>query len=223
MVSIFSVTRQLSEQVRNAYWQKRLGQLGTFSTIESGVRLDYPAKIRIGKHCSIGRNSLVRANTESACALCIGDRTSIKENVLINTNKGTVEIGQECWVGPYTLIYGNGDVTIGDHVMIASHCAINTVSHHTTRFDIPMSQQGIYTAPVVIEDDVWIGIGAVILQGIRVGKGSVIGAGAVVTRDIEPGTVVAGVPARKIKQRSEFNNERIPLVQHAINTVQQGA
>lgn len=87
--------------------------------------------------------------------------------------------------------------------MIASHCAINTVSHHTDRKDIPMSTQGIHTAPVIIEDDVWIGIGAVILQGVRIGEGSIVGAGSVVTRNIPAGSIAVGVPARIIGSRNE--------------------
>jgi acetyltransferase-like isoleucine patch superfamily enzyme len=82
-----------------------------------------------------------------------------------------------------------------------------------------MSQQGIYTAPVVIEDDVWIGIGAVILQGVRIGRGSIIGAGAVVNRDVESGTVVAGVPAREIRQRNDDKSDSIQTIHLTENPV----
>jgi acetyltransferase-like isoleucine patch superfamily enzyme len=204
---------------RNVYWQTRLGMRGTDSIIECGAHLEYPARIRIGSQCTVARNSILRANTDSNAALTIGNGSSIKENVLINTNRGKISIGDDCWVGPYSLIYGNGDVIIRNHVMIASHCAINTVSHHSSRTDIPMSQQGIYTAPVVIEDDVWIGIGAVILQGVRIGRGSIIGAGAVVNRDVESGTVVAGVPAREIRQRNDDKSDSIQTIHLTENPV----
>ena len=223
VASILSIARNMVIKVRNAYWRIRLGQLGFKSIIESRAHLEYPAKINIGSQCRIGRNCLLRANTESTCALLIGDNTNIKENVLVNTNKGTITVGNDCWVGPFTLIYGNGDVTIGNHVMIASHCAINSVSHHASRTDVPMSQQGIYTAPVVIEDDVWIGIGAIILQGVRIGSGSIIGAGAVVNRDVEPGTVVAGVPARKIKQRNQKAADSVQVMQHTKKSTSKGS
>ena len=211
MSSFLSQLRNLGSTLGNAYWRKRLGHFGAGSCINSGAHIEYPAKVRVGSDCQISRNALLRANSKHETAIAIGDAVNIKENVLINSNTGNINIGDECWIGPYTLIYGNGGVAIGNHVMIASHCAINTVSHHASRLDIPMSKQGIYTAPVTIEDDVWIGIGAVILQGVRIGTGSIIGAGAVVTRDVEARTVVAGVPACVIRHREEqehHENER---------------
>ena len=120
----------------------------------------------------------------------------MQENALINANRGFVSIGRGSWVGPCTVIYGNGRVDIGANVMIASHCAINTVSHNASRTDIPMRDQGLNCDPVLIGDDVWIGIGAIILQGVRIGRGSIIGAGAVVTRDIPAYSIAMGTPAR---------------------------
>ena len=201
MVRVISMLRNLGTTLENGYWRKRLGHFGPGSSINPGAHIEYPARVRLGSDCQISRNALLRGNSECETAITIGNAVSIKENVLINSNKGNIDIGNDCWVGPYSLIYGNGDVAIGNHVMIASHCAINTVSHHADRLDIPMNKQDIYTAPVTIEDDVWIGIGAVILQGVRIGTGSIVGAGAVVTRDVEAGTVVAGVPARVIRHR----------------------
>jgi len=86
-------------------------------------------------------------------------------------------------------------------VLIAAHTTINSISHVATRTDVPMSSQGIYCDPVVIEDDVWIGLNCTILQGVTIGKGSIIGAGAVVTKDIPPYSIALGVPARVTGQR----------------------
>jgi acetyltransferase-like isoleucine patch superfamily enzyme len=86
-------------------------------------------------------------------------------------------------------------------VLIAAHTSINTVSHHFERCDIPINDQGIYCDPVRIEDDAWIGMNAVILQGVTIGKGAVVGAGAVVTRDVPAWSIVMGVPARIVSQR----------------------
>ena len=203
MSKLIKNLRKVKKNLRHSYWSHRLGLLGSEAEIESGAHFEYPERIKIGDQCRISRHALLRANTEADTAIHLGSGVSVKENALINTNQGEVLIGDDTWLGPFSLIYGNGGVVIGSHVMIASHCAINTVSHHADRLDIPMSKQGIYTAPVTIEDDVWIGIGAVILQGVRIGTGSIVGAGAVVTRDVEPGTVVAGIPARVIRQRGE--------------------
>ncbi|MCP5136685.1 MAG: acyltransferase [Gammaproteobacteria bacterium] len=122
--------------------------------------------------------------------------------MLINANEGHVNVGADSWLGPFCLIYGNGGVDIGNNVLIAAHSSINTVSHHADRTDIPINNQGIYTDPVVIEDDVWLGLNVSVLQGVRIGKGSIIGAGAVVNKDIPPYSIAVGIPARVIRQRA---------------------
>ena len=96
----------------------------------------------------------------------------------------------------------NGPVTIGANVMMGPEVVIYTQTHKYDRTDIPMCEQGS-TEPceVVIEDDVWLGRRAIIMPGVRIGKGSIIGAGAVVTKDVPPYSVVGGVPARVIRTR----------------------
>lgn len=96
----------------------------------------------------------------------------------------------------------NGLVTIGNNVMMGPEVVIYSQSHKYNRTDIPMCEQG-FDEPkeVVIEDDVWLGRRVIIMPGVHIGKGSIIGAGAVVTRDIPEYSVAGGVPARVIRQR----------------------
>ena len=110
-----------------------------------------------------------------------------------------VEIGEDCQINEYVFIEG---AHIGNHVMIAQRAAMYNMTHNFARTDIPMTQQGrrVGLNPV-IEDDVWIGINAVILPGVRIRTGCVIGSNAVVTRDTEPFGVYGGVPARLIRDR----------------------
>jgi maltose O-acetyltransferase len=104
-----------------------------------------------------------------------------------------VHINEECWIR---------NVSIGSNVMIAPRVMILISGHNTERTDVPMIDQGPRHYPqTIIEDDVWIGAQALILPGIRIGQGSIVGAGAVVTRDVEPYSVVGGNPARLIQRR----------------------
>ena len=104
-------------------------------------------------------------------------------------------IGVDCEV--------HGPVTIGDYVMMAPEVIIYTNGHEFGDLCVPMCEQGETShQPVVIEDDVWIGRRAMIMPGVRIGKGSVIGASAVVTKDVPPYSVVGGVPAKVIKRRT---------------------
>lgn len=114
-------------------------------------------------------------------------------NIKIGNNSG---IGKNSIVGAYT--------QIGDNVMMGEACFIYARNHKTDRLDVPMCIQGFEEyRPVVISDDVWIGARVTILPGAKIGKGVIIGAGAVVTGEIPDYAVVGGVPARIIKYRNQ--------------------
>lgn len=104
--------------------------------------------------------------------------------------------GRNVFVNQGCTFMDGGGISIGDNVMIAPKVSLITGGH-----PLPLAERRAYTAtaPIVIEDDVWIGAAAVVTQGVTIGAGSVVAAGAVVTRDVPAGTVVAGVPARVIK------------------------
>lgn len=103
-------------------------------------------------------------------------------------------LGSRIDVGEYVVIRASGGVTIGDRVLIAAHAVITSRQHPSRlpRFGVTED------APIVLEDDVWIGAGAIILPGVIVGRGSIVGAGAVVTSSVAPFTIVGGVPAKPI-------------------------
>jgi len=199
---LLRLARAPSLLLRRAWLRLRLGRFGNDTLVEAGARLQYPERIRLGNGVRIASQSMLRANTEQTTGISIGDHSTVHESALIAANRGQVTIGRHSWIGPFCLIYGNGNVSIGDNVLIAAHTSINTVSHHFERCDIPINDQGIYCDPVSIEDDAWIGMNAVILQGVTIGQGAIVGAGAVVTRDVPPWSIVMGVPARIVSQRS---------------------
>jgi acetyltransferase-like isoleucine patch superfamily enzyme len=100
------------------------------------------------------------------------------------------------------MITSASGVTIVAHGLIGGNCYIGGGRYYTERLDIPMMEQGVYSqGEVIIEDDVWIGAGAVILDGIHIGKGCIIGAGAVVTKDLPDYAVALGIPARIVGNR----------------------
>ncbi len=134
--------------------------------------------------------------------LSLGEMNTIYPAVTIRIDQGWMETGREVSFGPGCHIYEpRAGLTIGNNCLIGGGVLICGVNHgHATR-DIPMRQQIFVAAPVVIGEDVWIGMGAIILPGVTIGSGAIIGAGAVVTTDVAPGDVVSGVPARHVKTR----------------------
>lgn len=124
-----------------------------------------------------------------------------------NVNWGTkiritneISIGNNSGIGDRSII--NGPIEIGENVMMSPEVWIMTVNHCADRIDIPMNRQG-FTSPkkVIIGNDVWIGARTIILPGVKIGEGSIVAAGSVVTKDVLPYTIVGGVPAKVIKSR----------------------
>ncbi len=169
-------------------------------------RLSYIFYIAIAKNLPLTSTRFVGKyfkKIRQLCALVLFKKCGVNVNVEHGANFGdgrTIEIGDhssigvDCWVQAY--------VTIGNYVMMGPEVAILTLNHRTDRVDIPMLTQGSMPfKPVVIEDDVWIGRRATLLPGVRIGQGAIVGACAVVTKDVPPYSVVGGNPARVIKMR----------------------
>ncbi|MDX8391373.1 MAG: acyltransferase [Mariprofundaceae bacterium] len=114
-----------------------------------------------------------------------------------------ISIGKHVSINENSLIDGLGGVTIGNWCRIAHHVSILTEDHGFEEIDKPIYMQKRMIAPVVLEDDVWIGCGVRILKGVRIGKGAVIAANAVVNKDVPEYAIAAGVPARVIRFRGE--------------------
>lgn len=131
----------------------------------------------------------------------IGKNCHIFSHAMLLTYKGFIRIGDNCTVNPFTILYGHGGLTIGNGVRIAAHCVIIPSNHNFHDPDTPIYLQGHNKKGIVIEDDVWIGANCTILDGVVIGKGSVVAAGSVVNKSVEPYSVVGGVPARVLKQR----------------------
>jgi maltose O-acetyltransferase len=128
-----------------------------------------------------------------------------KCGVNVNFEKGAIfgwdiEIGDNSGLGINAQL--TSGVIIGKNVMMGPEVLIQTKSHNFERTDIPMNLQGSNTLkPVIIEDDVWIGQRAIILPGVKISKGSIVGAGAIVTKSFPPYSIIGGNPAKLIKSR----------------------
>lgn len=137
-------------------------------------------KAKIGKYNKIHPTSIFRQ----------GERISIGNNCLINHNN-VLQAGK---------VYGK--IIIGNHVMTGPNVMMFAFNHCTLLNGVPMINQNYIEGNIIIEDDVWIGAGSVILAGVRIGKGAVIASNAVVNKDVPANTIVGGVPAKILKYRN---------------------
>jgi len=112
-----------------------------------------------------------------------------------------LRIGAHAFIGMGTFVQVFDAVSIGRYALIGPYCYIVSANHQFDRRDAPIQQQGFATAPVTIGEDAWLGTHVVVMPGVSIGKGAIIGAGSVVTRNVPEYEIWAGVPARFVKNR----------------------
>lgn len=132
--------------------------------------------------------------------ITIGKGSKIHDGVLIFSYGGDIVIGENCDINCYTIIYGHGGVTIGNNVLMAGHCMIIPANHVFTDPTKLIDEQGLIKSGISIDQNVWIGHSASVLDGVCIGKGVVVAAGSVVNKSVEEYSMVGGVPAKKIRK-----------------------
>lgn len=157
-------------------------------------------KVEGWSHLSLGSGSLLR--TPNGGLLSLGRGVSVGSGVELTASKGAIEIGDCTFIGAWATVVARQAVRIGSHCLIAERVTIRDQDHDVGGpVERRISESGFKVSEIEIGDEVWIGAGAVILKGVRIGRGAVIGANAVVNRDVGDGEIVAGVPARHIGVR----------------------
>ncbi|MGC8782479.1 MAG: acyltransferase [Anaerolineae bacterium] len=187
------------------------------AAIENGVRLRFASNIRLGRNVYLDQGVYLHACPQG---IAIGDNTLIMHGAVLhvynfrNLPHAFIHIGRDSLIGELNVLRGQGGITIGDRVYTAPLVQILAVNHVFDDPDRPFVEQGITAEGIAIEDDVWIGAGAVITDGVRVGRGAVVAAGAVVTQDVPPHTVVGGVPARVLREITGTPSTEHPRLIH---------
>lgn len=157
-----------------------------FSFIKKLVFELIPWKFKLFKECSFGKK--------------------FKTGMFVNIENNKVTIGDFVYIGQFSYI--GPSTNIGNFCMIADLVNIIGSDHNFDRVGVPIILAGRPNEEVktVIEDDVWIGHGVSIMRGVTIGEGAIVGANSVVTKDVEPYAIVAGIPAKKIKMRLNDND-----------------
>ncbi|MDY7075377.1 MAG: acyltransferase [Chloroflexota bacterium] len=173
--------------------------------IGANVILRNPARISLGARTYIDNFAhLEGASDHPAGGIELGEGNYVYSFCVISAAyHGYVRTGRNCSFNPGTQIFGTGGVEIGANVLVGGLTTIIGYSHEFKDCTVPIMEQPITGQGIRIGDNVWIGAQATIVDGVTVGDGAVIGANSVVTRDVPPDTVVAGVPARPLRKRGE--------------------
>jgi acetyltransferase-like isoleucine patch superfamily enzyme len=188
--------------LRRRFYRRLFKQLGSGVIIGKSVALRHPRRITVGKQVAIDDNVLLDASGAGEEGIRLNDGVIISRNCVIQGKSGPVTIGARADIGCNTVISSIAGVHLGESVLVAGNCYIGGGQYFADRLDVPMMDQGLYTkGPVVIGDDVWLGAGVTVLDGVQIGKGCIVGAGAVVTQSLPEYSIAIGVPAKVVKSR----------------------
>jgi acetyltransferase-like isoleucine patch superfamily enzyme len=178
---------------------RSIAKLTGFPAIERGVRIAYAENVEIGRNVYLDQGVYLHA---CPGGIQIEDNAFIMHNAelhVFNFRKlphAFIRVGERSFVGESVIIRGQGGVSIGKAVLIGPGAQLLAVNHNYGDPTTPILDQGITARGIVVEDGAWIGAGALVLDGVHIGRNAVIGAGAVVTKDVPGHSIAVGVPAR---------------------------
>lgn len=192
--------KTLKDKIKRNPWMKewavKLLMHPTQARPRLWLRLFQWVYMKRGTHTVIYRS--VRRDIVPFNQFSLGDYSVIEDFCCINNAVGNLYIGSHSRIGLHNTIIG--PVSIGNHVNLAQGVVLSGLNHNFQNPAKRIDEQGVSTLPITIHDDVWIGANAVVTAGVTIGRHSVVAAGSVVTKDVPENTLVAGCPAKIIKQ-----------------------
>jgi acetyltransferase-like isoleucine patch superfamily enzyme len=190
--------------LRKQLYPRLFKYFGQGVIIGRGVTLRHADRIRIGDRVAVDDYALLDAQGTGSEGIRIDSDAIISRNCVIQGKTGPVTLKAGVDIGCHTIISSVSGITIGKDALIAGHCYIGGARYNWQRMDSPISQQGQHSkGPIVIGDDVWLGAGVSVLDGVTIGTGCIVGAGAVVTVDIPAYSIATGIPAQVVGTRIE--------------------
>lgn len=181
-------------------------QVGRGVIFGRNLTLRHPHKIIIGDNVIIDDECLLDAKGESNGGISIGDYVTIGRFSSLVCKNGDINIGSNVNIGSTVkvVVGDQGRIDIGSWIDIGSNCHFSGGSYDYAQSDVLPSARRIPTKGIIIEDNAWIGVGVILLDGVRIGSKSIVGAGSVVVKDIPPHTIAYGVPAEVRKNRQSM-------------------
>lgn len=188
--------------LRKALFPRIFGSVGRGVQFGRNISVRHPGRIRIGDRSAVDDECLLDARGGGDEGIRIGPDVLIARATIVQCKSGAIGIGEGCSIGSQCLLSSAGGIRIGRHVLVAGKCYIGGGRYRVELTGTPMMQQDLYSqGPVVIGDDVWLGAGVTVLDGVKIGSGSVIGAGATVRKDVPENTIVIPEGEFTLRQR----------------------
>ena len=189
--------------LRKKYFKSFLSKVGHSVVFGKSITIRHPNKIQIGNNVVIDDYAVLDAKGTNNEGIVIGDNVMIGRSTVISCKNGNITIGDNTNVAMSCFIQSAKEVTIGRNVLLSAYCyVIGGGDHKTDRTDIPIIAQGQVVRGINIEDNCLLGAGVMVQDGVIIGRDSIVGAGAVVTKSIPEFSTAVGVPAKVLRKRT---------------------
>lgn len=195
--------------LRKKFYPKLFKKVGRGIIIGRNVVIRHPNKISIGEFVTIDDNCVIDGRGSGDKGLTIEDQVILNRNCMILAKTGYIRLGKRTSLGSNSVIVSMSGVDIGEAVLTAGNCYISAGLYKFDDLDIPVMDQTAYSkGPIIIGEHSWFGTSVTILDGVKIGKGVVVGASAVVNKDIEDYSIAIGIPAKVVRKRNELKEEK---------------
>jgi acetyltransferase-like isoleucine patch superfamily enzyme len=179
-----------------------LGSVGRGVVFGHGVVLRHPHKIHIGDGAVVDDLVVLDAKGTSNRGITIGEGVFLGRGTILSCKDGDIVLGDRVNIGFHSEIFSGSRVEVGKDGLFAAYTYLVGGGHDYARVDVAVIDQSRTSRGITLGDNVWLGAGAIVLDGVRLGRSVVVGAGAVVTEDLPDAAVAAGVPARVVRTRA---------------------
>jgi acetyltransferase-like isoleucine patch superfamily enzyme len=187
--------------LRKMFYKKLFKSLGSGAILGPNITLRCPGQISVGNGFAADGNVVLDAKGKES-GITLGNAVFAGKNTIFSCASASITTGDEISIGPHSYIRASrGDVQLGSYITMGAHTVIISGNPGYKDLSIPMMKQDGEAQGITIGDDVWMGVGVRIIDGVKIGNGCIIGAGAVVTKDIPDYAIAAGVPAKVIGSR----------------------
>ncbi len=188
--------------LRKLFYPKLFRHSGSGLILGKGITLRHPAKMQLGERVAIDDYVMLDASGAGDEGITIGDDIILSRNCIIQGKTGPVRLGNRADIGCNVVLSSVSGITLGEAVLIAGNCYLGGGRYNLDRLDQPVMDQGGFTrGPLSIGDGSWLGAGVIVLDGVRIGRGCVVGAGSVVTKDLPDFSIAVGSPATVVRTR----------------------
>jgi acetyltransferase-like isoleucine patch superfamily enzyme len=188
--------------LRKRFYPSLFRKVGRGSVFGRSVVLRSPGRISVGKRVMVDDYAVLDAKGHTS-SIVLGDKILLGRNTILSCNNARISIGSLVSIGPFCFFASKSHIDVGSNVSIGSGTHLLAGTHAVDDPTTPIILQERISQGITVEDDVWIGSGSKILDGVTIGRGSIVGAGSVVSKDVPPFSMVLGNPARVLQKRKE--------------------